>query len=125
MICTTVTSASLKFTLERMRRLQLEEGQTQAAQGLGAHVVKNLTCSLVGKNYYFMDNFFSTVDLFLSLLKEKIYCCGTVCKNWRGFPPSLKGVNLSNQGDSKFTRHRNLVCTIWRDKAKTKKLLLF
>ena len=85
MICTTVTSASLKFTLERMRRLQLEDGQTQAAQGLGAHVVKNLTCSLVGKNYYFMDNFFSSVDLSYLFSKKKIIVVEPCAKTGEAF----------------------------------------
>ena len=102
------------------------EGQTQTPQqGLGARVVTNLTRCLVGKNYFvFMDNFFTGIDLSLSLLREKIYCCGTVRENRKGFPPSLKGVKLANQGDSKFARHGNLVCTIWRDKAKAKNVAL-
>ena len=102
------------------------EGQTQTPQqGLGARVVTNLTRCLVGKNYFvFMDNFFTGIDLSLSLLREKTYCCGMVRENRKGFPPSLKGVKLANQGDSKFARHGNLVCTIWRDKAKTKNVAL-
>ena len=51
------------------------EGQTQTPQQcLGARVVTNLTRCLVGKNYFvFMDNFFTGIDLSLSLLREKIY----------------------------------------------------
>ena len=95
------------------------EGQMQTPQqGLGVRVVTNLTRCLVGKIYFvFMDNFFTGIDL-LSFLREKIYCCGTVRENRKGFLPPLKGVKLPNPGDSKFARYGNLVCTIWRDKAK-------
>ena len=32
----------------------------------------------------------------------------------------MKGQVLKNQGDSKFARDGNLVCTIWKDKARKK-----
>ena len=32
----------------------------------------------------------------------------------------LKGVNLKEQSDSKFTRSGNMVCTVWCDKASKK-----
>ena len=94
-------------------------------KGLSARVVYNLTRSLSGKNYMvFMDNFFSSIDLFLKLFEEQIFCCGTVRENRKGFPPALKGVKLVNQGDSKFARFQNLVCTVWKDKAKSKNVAL-
>lgn len=64
-----------------------------------------------------MDNFFASVNLFQELLSENIYCCGTARANRKGFPAMLKGVNLKDQGDSKFARSGNMVCTVWRDKA--------
>ena len=67
-----------------------------------------------------MDNFFASVYLFQELLSENIYCCGTVRPNRKGFPAMLKGVNLKEQGDSKFARSGNMVCTVWRDKASKK-----
>lgn len=32
----------------------------------------------------------------------------------------MKGQTLKNQGDCKFARDGNLVCTIWKDKARKK-----
>ena len=94
-------------------------------KGLSARVVYNLTRSLSGKNYMvFMDNVFSGIDLFLKLFEEQIFCCGTVREYRKGFPPALKGVKLANQGDSKFARFQNLVCTVWKDKAKRKNVAL-
>ena len=79
-----------------------QEPQPRADRAI-ATVVRRLTRSLVGKNYFaFMDNFFASVFLFQELLCENIYCCGTVRSNHKGFPAMLKGVNLKEQGDSKF-----------------------
>ncbi|KAL9976924.1 hypothetical protein ACROYT_G014267 [Oculina patagonica] len=104
-----------------------KESETQVAllpgqaEGSIAATVRRLTRSLVGKNsYVFMDNFFSSISLFQELLREKIFCCGTLRKNRKGFPESLKTVKLKEQGESKFARSNNMVCTIWRDKASNK-----
>ena len=59
--------------------------------GLGGTVVKQLTRPLVGKfHHVFMDNFFSSAPLFMDLLDDDIYACGTVRTNCKGFPPELK-----------------------------------
>ena len=70
---------------------------------------------LLTKITVFMDNFISGISLFQELLREKIYCCGTLRKNRKGFPQSLKTVKLKEQGESKQRG-----CTIWRDKAANK-----
>ena len=45
---------------------------------LGARVVKGLSRPLVGGNYIlYFDNFFSLPQLFLDLLEDHIYACGT------------------------------------------------
>ena len=71
-----------------------------------------------------MDKFFSSVNLFLALLQKNIFICGTVRENQKGFPPVLKGLKLANQGDSKFAHFQNLLCTVWKDKAKSKNVSL-
>ena len=67
-----------------------------------------------------MDNFFSSVELFKLLLEEQIFCCGTLRENRKFFPQTLVKQNLKNQRDRKFARCGNLVCTIWKDKARKK-----
>ena len=88
-------------------------------KGLGARVVKELTRSLVGKNYHiFCDNFFSGVDLFADLQKDGIYACGTLRSNRLYFPNDLKAVvkkGLKNRGDSMTQQAGNLVVTVWQD----------
>ena len=109
----------------RRRRCHVEIQQQPPAdrqeEGLVTRAVHLLTRKLVGKNYFVvMVNFFSSVELFKTLLEEKIFCCGTQRENRKHFPRSLKGQVLKNQGDSKFARDGNLVCTIWKDKARKK-----
>ena len=62
----------------------------------------------------------TSVELFKSLLDEQIFCCGTLRENRKFFLQTLKKQNLKNQGDWKFARCGNLVCTIWKDKARKK-----
>ena len=63
--------------------------------GLGGSVVKQLTRPLVGKfHHVFMDNFFTSQGLFMDLLQDSIYACGTVRSNRKGFPPDLKGKRI-------------------------------
>ena len=64
------------------------------------------------KSYHiYMDNFFSSVSLYLDLLSEMIYCTGTVRSNKRNFPPDLKDVakhGLAHRGTVKFRQDGNV-----------------
>ena len=67
-----------------------KKGNT-AEVGLGGKVVERLTQDLVGENYHiYMENFFSSVSLYKSLLRDNIYCTGTLMSNLRYFPSELK-----------------------------------
>lgn len=68
---------------------------TSPELGLGGSVVKTLTRPLVGKHHHiYMDNFFTSPALFLDLLGDGIYACGTVRSNRKGFPEDLKRKKL-------------------------------
>ena len=67
-----------------------------------------------------MDNWFSSIKLFLSLLDRGIRACGTLCADRKGFPPCLKDIKLSKQGDSAFAQSGDMVILVWRHKAKNK-----
>ena len=105
----------------RPRRDAQQQPAVEPEEKLVPQIVRLLTRKLVGKNYFVvMDNFFSSVELFKSLLNEQIFCCGTLRENRKFFPQTLKKQNLKNQRDWKFARCGNLVCTIWKDKARKK-----
>ena len=88
--------------------------------GLGGSVVTRLSRDLVGKNYHiYMDNFFSSVTLYRTLLSQHIYCTGTLRANRREFPPALKDAakrGLGSRGDSVMRQDGNIVVTVWQDK---------
>ena len=67
----------------------------EKTEDLGAKVVKKLSRELVGGNYIlYFDNYFSSPRLFLDLLKDNIYACGTY-QWWRkGIPEEIKQVKL-------------------------------
>ena len=95
-----------------------KEGNTTEV-GLGGNVVRKLTRSVTGRNHcVFMDNFFTSVPLFLQLLDDDIYACGTLRKDRKYLPEDLKQVSkkgLPNRGDFMFRQDQNLVMTVWQD----------
>jgi hypothetical protein len=53
--------------------------------------VTELMRKIEGRDHkLFMDNFFSSPELFDDLVKKQIYCCGTVRPNRKGMPQDLK-----------------------------------
>jgi hypothetical protein len=54
----------------------------------------------VGHNLY-MDNFFSSPDLFTNLHSRKINCCGTVRLNRKGMPQEFRKTMKLTRGDIK------------------------
>lgn len=87
--------------------------------GLGGNVVRDLVEKVKGKYHHvFMDNFFSSVPLFIQLLHNKIYACGTIRSNRKFLPHDLKAVmknGLPNRGDFDFRQDGNLALAVWQD----------
>ena len=58
---------------------------------VGASVVIKLCQPYFNLNHvFYIDNFFTSVPLYQSLLENGMYACGTAKKNSTGFPKSLK-----------------------------------
>ena len=86
-------------------------------EGLGSRVIKDLSRKLEGKNHVvYMDNFFSSPELFQQMLPKQIYCCGTVHLNRRGMPEAIKAAKLKKRGEIITMQKGNLVATAWKDK---------
>ena len=65
----------------------------------------------------YMDNFFSSPELFDDLLKKQIYCCGTVRLNRRGMPQDLRlKTTKLKMGDIRRRTWADLMSILWRDK---------
>ena len=90
--------------------------------GLGAKVVKILTEDLHNTyRHVYFDNFFSSVDLLLDLLRAGLYGCGTLRTNRKGFPhelktPAKKGFKERGESKTYMKVPSNLGITVWQDK---------
>ena len=76
--------------------LDVYTGKEEAPQHhLGANVVRKLSQPLVGGNYHlYFDNFFSSVELFETLLEDGLYVCGTFRRDRVGIPDEISGTKL-------------------------------
>ena len=63
----------------------------------------------------FMDNYYSSPELFFTLESLDTYACGTVRLNRKGLPMSLKRTRL-RQGQGTFRRNGSLLALKYRDK---------
>lgn len=98
---------------------QVYTGKTESTEKqLGARVVKDLTRELVGNNHHvYFDNFFTGVDLMVSLKKDKIFACGTVRQNRSRLPKSSIPDKQMNHGQSDFrTSNTGIRWIKWMDK---------
>ena len=84
---------------------QVYTGKEESTEkGLSTRVVQDLTRSIAGKHHHiYCDNYFSSINLFLDLLQQDTYACGTLRSNRKGFPSDImkfvkKG--LSSRGDA-------------------------
>lgn len=73
---------------------------------------------LLRYHHVYFDNFFSSVDLLLDLLKVGLYGCGTLRSNRKGFPEDLKPLlkkGLGERGEYKVRQHKQLTVSLWQD----------
>ena len=74
--------------------LYLGRGATISPNGLGYDVVLKLCGTLFYQGYrLFMDNFYSSVVLYIALLKRGIMACGTILLNRKNIPPVIKDLS--------------------------------
>jgi len=96
-----------------------KDGQ-RAAQHLTAthNSVANLTRGVEGfRHKLYMDNFFSSPDLYDNLAQKKIFCCGTVRLHRKGMPKDLKPKTLRlKRGDIQVRTRSDLTAVVWKDK---------
>lgn len=97
--------------------IYLGKGTANSEHGLGHDVVTKLTRDLTGKYFrVFFYNYFTSVQLMQDLLADRIYACGTVRMNRRGFPDDLKGRLRLQRGQSMTRQKGNLTASVWQDK---------
>ena len=98
----------------------LGKDRQRAAQHLTAThaTVTNLTRGVEGVGHkLYMDNFFSSPDLFDDLAQKKISCCGTVRLNRKGMPNDLlPKTQKLKRGDIRVRTRGDLTAVVWKDK---------
>ncbi|CAH1957168.1 unnamed protein product [Acanthoscelides obtectus] len=84
--------------------------------GLGERVVINLTSSLKNKDCMVaFDNFFTSVNLMETLLKDGIYALGTVRSNRKNLPDIYKDKTKLQRGEFMFETKGKLSAIKWMD----------
>ena len=80
--------------------------------------VKRMTKPLFGTYAcLYVDNYYTSVPLFCHLLKNKVYCIGTL-RHRKGLPPQLRKHKPMVRGKHRVWQdesNRQLTCTLWQD----------
>lgn len=90
-------------------------------KGLAHHVVRKLVQDFEGKGFnLFVDNWYSSPQLFEELAEEKILACGTVRANRKGLPKDImnvkaKEIKSMKRGQSVFRQKGRLTACTWKD----------
>ena len=91
--------------------------EEDAQQGLAYNVVTSICHGLFDKNHrLFMDNFYTSVPLFLELLNRGMYAVGTVRRNRKFLPKEIisdAATKALARGQSIYRRAGSLLCLTW------------
>lgn len=101
----------------------------QKETGLTQKVVENLTEEIYNRNHIiFVDKFYTSVPLALSLLQNNTYLCGSFDVGRKNWPQDLKESKKLKKKEDKVkslkrgefltrqTKDKKLVATVWKDK---------
>nr|XP_039258846.1 piggyBac transposable element-derived protein 4-like [Styela clava] len=102
-------------------RLQFYTGKDPTSnpeEGLSSRVVKYLMEPFVDMNHHlYVDNFYTSPELFSYLLSKGIYACGTFRANRIGFPKELiiKSIRSLQRGATDWRMAGDLLAQSWVD----------
>lgn len=105
--------------IENVESLEDESGTLYSDLTVTSKVVLGLLaqCGLLSKGYnIFMDNYYTSPELFSELDLLDTYACGTVRTNRRGVPKVFGEVKKMKHGESAFRRNGNLLAVKYHDK---------
>ena len=73
--------------------------------------------NLLGRGHHvYMDNYYTSPDLFWELHSKECFACGTCRKNQKNLPKAVTTAKLKRKGDCVFRRDGPLLCLKWWEK---------
>ena len=96
-----------------------KEADDPLALGKSAAVVMNLVKGLEHKNYdIYMDNYHTSVPLYLALADKEIGACSTIRANHTFFPKAalVDEVKLQPRGTFAWKANDSLLSMLWKDR---------
>jgi hypothetical protein len=97
---------------------EIYSGKSVERQGpLGEHVIWSMTRGLSMKfHHVYFDNFFTSPSIVERLLKDGIYCTGTLRTNRRGVPAEIIRDIKMDRGDVRFLAKNSISIVRWMDR---------
>ena len=109
-LCESSSGYCLQFKYIKAKSL------TRQKKVLSHRVVMDLAQHYFHANYHiYMDNFYTSPDLFVALAAMDTYACGTIRKNRGQFPTNFKEGKLK-RGESSYIQTDDLLAVHWFDK---------
>lgn len=115
MLCDSVSKYCLGFYCYKGAK-STDDKDSVEKYGLGFTVVEKLLLmgNYLNKGYHlFTDNFFTSLHLAKSLLKQNTYLTGTIRRNRKEIPPEAKKATV---GEAKYLAHKDILMCSFRDK---------
>ena len=92
-------------------------GQDKTVGLASTKIVLDLNADLLGKGYtIYLDNWFSSPDLYLKLHGQKTNVVGTVRKNRQDMPEELSSVQLERGDVGHRSTDKGLLALVWKHK---------
>lgn len=115
-LCESITGYCLQFLIYT-GKVENQSGEVQAEHGLTYRVVFDLMEHYFYKGYMvYLDNFYTSYQLFIDLLSHGTGACGTVRSNRFGFPKELQGKKKMKKGEAIFFQTSGVTSVRWFDK---------
>ena len=115
-LCESNSRYTYRFRVFEGKDFRIEPPECPPVLGVSGKLVWGLLHPLLDKGYHlYVDNYYTSIPLFMSRTARGTVACGTERKNQRGLPRSLVGQPL-RMGESRALLHENMLVVKYKDK---------